>query len=66
LGSLRRFLYEIERRVEMEIDRTIVILGVILLVVLGLFALSQLGSGSGSVSKGVGYAAQYAGGGCGR
>ena len=50
----------------MKIDRTVVILGVILLVVLGLFAISQLGSGTGAVSKGVGYASQYAGGGCGR
>lgn len=50
----------------MEIDRTIVILVVILLVVLGVYALSQLGGDGGSVSSGVGYVSQYAGGGCGR
>lgn len=52
----------------MEIDRTLVIVGIILLVVLGFFALSQVGGGStgGVVSQGAGYASQFAGGGCGR
>lgn len=50
----------------MEVDKTIVILVVILLIVLGLFAISQIGSGGDAVSRGVGYAGQFAGGGCGR
>ena len=50
----------------MEIDKTVVILGAILLVILGIFAISQLGSAGDSVSSGVGYASQYSGGGCGR
>ena len=51
----------------MEIDRTIIIVGVILLVVLGIFAVSQLGGGSTGnvVSSGARYAGQVAGGGCG-
>ncbi|MBU3923623.1 MAG: hypothetical protein KJ592_01785 [Nanoarchaeota archaeon] len=49
----------------MEIDKTIVILGAVLLVILGIYAVSQMGSGS-AASSGVGYASQFAGGGCGR
>lgn len=51
----------------MEIDKTVVIVGAILLVVLGFFALSQFG-GAGSadvVARSAGYAGQIAGGGCG-
>ena len=52
----------------MEVDKTVVIVGVILLVVLGLFAISQFGgvSAGDSIARSSGYAAQYAGGGCGR
>lgn len=51
----------------MEIDRTVVIVGVILLVVLGLFAVSQMGGASTGdvVARSAGYAGQIAGGGCG-
>jgi hypothetical protein len=52
--------------VKMEIDKTVIVVGVILLVVLGFFAISQMG-GSGSTGNAVaGYAGQFAGGGCGR
>lgn len=52
----------------MEVDKTVVAVGVVLLVVLGIFALSQVGGASSgdSIVQGSGYAAQYAGGGCGR
>lgn len=52
----------------MEVDKTVIIVGVVLLVVLGFFAVSQMGGGStgNAISNGAGYAAQYAGGGCGR
>lgn len=51
----------------MEINKTVVILGAVLLVVLGIFAVSQFGSAGDSVSSGVGYVSQqYSGGGCGR
>jgi len=52
----------------MEIDKTVVIVGVILLVVLGIFAFTQMGGGSTGnvISQGAGYAGQFAGGGCGR
>ncbi len=51
----------------MEVDKTVVVVGAILLVVLGIFAFSQLGGASTGdvVSNGVGYASQVAGGGCG-
>ena len=51
----------------MEIDKTVVIVGIILLVVLGLFAISQTGGASsgGVVARSAGYAGQIAGGGCG-
>ena len=51
----------------MEIDNTIVILAIILFIIIGIFAISQIGGGSESVSNGGSYiASQYAGGGCGR
>ncbi len=52
----------------MEVDKTVVIVGAILVVVLGIFAFSQLGGASTTgnvVSSGAGYASQVAGGGCG-
>jgi hypothetical protein len=52
----------------MEVDKTVVTVGVILLAVLGIFAFSQLGSSGSSgqiISNGVGYAGQVAGGACG-
>ena len=53
----------------MEVDKTVVILVVILIAVLGFFAFSQMGGadvGSG-VSSGVqSLGGQYGGGGCGR
>ncbi len=50
----------------MEVDRTVVIVGVILIIVLGFFVFAQFGGAEAGVSKGVSYASQYAGGGCGR
>lgn len=50
----------------MEVDKNILIIGAILLIVLGIFAVSQFSSAGDSVAKGVGYVSQYAGGGCGR
>lgn len=52
----------------MEIDKTVVIVGAILLLVLGIFAISQLGGGASTgnvVARSAGYAGQIAGGGCG-
>ena len=49
----------------MEIDKTILILAIILLAIVGIFALVKFGS-SGGVSNGAGYVAQYGGGACGR
>jgi biopolymer transport protein ExbD len=54
-----------KRRVKMEVDKNVVILIAVLLVVLAIFAFTKSGDAS-AVSNGVGYATQYAGGGCGR
>lgn len=51
----------------MKVDKTVVILAIILIAVLGFFAFSNAGASVGeSVSQGGGYLGQYAGGGCGR
>lgn len=53
----------------MKIDKTVMILVIVLLFVLGIFALSQIGGSeaiTGEASRSVGYASQYAGGGCSR
>jgi hypothetical protein len=52
----------------MEVDKTVVILVVILVAVLGFFAFSQMGSADvgGAVSSGAQTFSQYGGGGCGR
>jgi len=49
-------------------DTTVVILIIVLLFVLGIFAVTQISSGSGTTGKAIGssYAGQqYSGGGCG-
>ena len=51
----------------MEVDKTIVILGIILLIVLGIFVLVQAGGSSNiATSGGASSAGQYVGGACGR
>lgn len=52
----------------MEVDKTVVVLVVVLVAVLGFFVVSQMGSADvgPSVSAGVQSLGQYSGGGCGR
>jgi len=52
----------------MEVDKTVVILAVIFIAVLGFFVVSQMGGAdvAPSVSGGVQSLGQYSGGGCGR